>query len=68
MKTIMTLLVTMMLTSLLLQANAPQVHREFTVTQIALDSAAESEAAMTQALKEIVEDKNETIEGGTPEK
>ena len=68
MKTIMTLLVTMMLTSLLLQANAPQVQREFTVTQIALDTAEESEAAMTQALKEIVEDENETKEGGTPEK
>lgn len=68
MKTIMTLLVTMMLSSLLLQANAPQVQREFTVTQIALDTAEESEAAMTQALKEIVEDENETKEGGTPEK
>ncbi|MBA1420007.1 MAG: hypothetical protein FAF03_03880 [Epsilonproteobacteria bacterium] len=64
----MTLLVTMMFTSLLLQANAPQVQREFTVTQIALDTAEESEAAMTQALKEIVEDENETKEGGTPEK
>jgi len=68
MKTIMTLLVTMMFTSLVLQANAPQIHREFTVTQIALDTAEESEAAMTQALKEIVEDENETKEGGTPEK
>ena len=68
MKTMMTLIVTMMLTSLLLQANAPQVQREFTVTQIALDNAAESEAAMTQALAEIVEDKNETKEGGAPEK
>ena len=68
MKTIMTLLVTMMLSSLLLQAHAPQVQREFTVTQIALDTAEESEAAMTQALKEIVEDENETKEGGTPEK
>ncbi len=68
MKTIMILLVTIMLTSLLLQANIPQVQREFTVTQIALDTAEESEAAMTQALKEIVEDKNETKEGGAPEK
>jgi len=68
MKTIMTLLVTMMFTSLLLQAHTPQVQREFTVTHIALDTASESEAAMTQALKEIVEDKNETKEGGTPEK
>ena len=67
MKTIMTLIVTMMFTSLLLQANVPQDKREFTVTQIALDTAAESEAAMTQALAEIVEDKNETKEGGSSE-
>lgn len=68
MKILMTLIVTMMFTSLGLQANAPQVKREFTVTQIALDSASESEAAMAQVLSEIVEDDNTTEEGGSAEK
>jgi len=67
MKTFITLIAVTMFASLLLQANIPQTKRDFTVTQIALDTAAESEAAITQALEEIIEDENQTKEGGNLE-
>jgi tagatose-1,6-bisphosphate aldolase len=68
MKIIMTLIVTMAIATLAIQASTIEVNKEFTVTQIALDSAAETEAAMNQALEEIEEDKNTTIKGGDTDK
>ena len=68
MKIIMTFIVTMTVATLGLHANSPQVDSEFTVTQIALDTAAENEAAIYQALEDIVEDQNISNEGGETEK
>jgi tagatose-1,6-bisphosphate aldolase len=68
MKIIMTLIVTMAIATLAIQASTIEVNKEFTVTQIALDSATETEAAMNQALEEIEEDKNTTIKGGDTDK
>ncbi len=64
----MTLIVTIALSTLLLQASNTYITQEFTVTQIALDAAADSEAAINQALEEIQEDKNISIQGGDTEK
>jgi hypothetical protein len=68
MKIIMTFIVTMTIATLGLHANTPQVDNEFTVTQIALDTATENEAAINQALEAITEDKNISNEGGETEK
>ena len=68
MKIIMTSIVIMTIATLGLHANTPPVDGEFTVTQIALDTAAENEAAINQALEAIVEDKNISNEGGETEK
>jgi len=68
MKIIMTLIVTLSLTTLAIQASTTEVNKDFTVTQIALDTAAETEAAMNQALEEVQEDKNITTQGGDTEK
>lgn len=68
MKIIMTFIVAMTVATLGLHANLPQVDSEFTVTQIALDTAAENEAAIYQALEAIVEDQNISNEGGETEK
>ena len=68
MKIIMTLIVTMVLATLAIQASNTEVKKEFTVTQIALDAAAENEAVTNQDLVEIEEDKNTTSEGGDTEK
>jgi hypothetical protein len=68
MKIIMTFIATMTIATLGLHAYTPQVDSEFTVTQIALDTAAENEAAINQALEAITEDKNISNEGGETEK
>lgn len=68
MKIIMTLIVTMAIATLAIQASTTDVKNEFTVTQIALDTAAETEAAMDQALEAVEEDKNTTMQGGDTEK
>ena len=65
---IMTFIITMMIATLALHANTPQIDGDFTVTQIALDTAAENEAAINQALAAIQEDKNISIQGGDTEK
>ena len=64
----MTFIVAMTIATLGLHANTPQVDSEFTVTQIALDTAAENEAAINQALKAMVQDKNTSNAGGDTEK
>jgi len=68
MKIIMTFIVTMAIATLGLHAYTPQVDSEFTVTQIALDTAAENEAAINQALEAMVKDKNTSNAGGDTEK
>ena len=67
MKIIMTLIVTMLLSTLSIQASTTEGNNAFTVTQIALD-AAEANEAVNQDLVEIEEDKNTTSEGGATEK
>lgn len=68
MKIIMTLIVTMALATLAIQASTTEVKKEFTVTQIALDVAEANEAIQNQDLVEIEEDKNTTTKGGDTEK
>jgi len=68
MKIIMTLIVTMAIATLAIQASTTEVKNEFTVTQIALDAAEANEAIQNQDLVEIEEDKNTTIKGGDTEK
>ncbi|PTB88073.1 hypothetical protein C9925_00495 [cyanobacterium G8-9] len=68
MKIIMTLIVTMAIATLAIQASTTDVKNEFTVTQIALDAAEANEAIQNQDLVEIEEDKNTTIKGGDTEK
>lgn len=58
MKYIMTLIVTLSLAFLSLQASSPSAKNGFTVTQIALDTAQENEEQLLQALEAIDEDKN----------
>jgi len=68
MKIIMTLIVTMAIATLAIQASTTDMKKEFTVTQIALDAAEANEAVQNQDLIEIEEDKNTTTEGGDTEK
>ncbi len=67
MKIIMTLIVTMVIATLAIQASTTEVKKEFTVTQIALDAAEANEALQNQDLVEIEEDKNTTTQGGDTE-
>ena len=67
MKTIMTLIVTMSLSTLAIQASTIEGNKAFTVTQIALD-AEQANEAVNQDLVAIEEDKNTTSEGGATEK
>lgn len=67
MKIIMTLIVTMAIATLAIQASTTEVNKEFTVTQIALDAAEANEALQNQDLVEIEEDKNTTNQGGDTE-
>ena len=67
MKIIMTLIVTMVIATLAIQASTTEVNKSFTVTQIALDAAEANEALQNQDLVEIEEDKNTTTQGGDTE-
>jgi uncharacterized protein YxeA len=67
MKIIMTLIVTIAISTLTIQASSIEAKNEFTVTQIALDAAEANEAIQNQDLVEIEEDKNTTTEGGDTE-
>lgn len=67
MKIIMTLIVTMALATLVIQASTTEGNKAFTVTQIALDAAEANEALQNQDLVEIEEDKNTTNQGGDTE-
>jgi len=67
MKIIMTLIVTMAIATLAIQASTTEVNKSFTVTQIALDAAEANEALQNQDLVEIEEDKNTTNQGGDTE-
>ena len=67
MKIIMTLIVTMAIATLAIQASTTEVNKSFTVTQIALDAAEANEALQNQDLVEIEEDKNTTTQGGDTE-
>ncbi len=64
MKTIMIPIVTILLGTLTIQASTLEVNNAFTVTQIALDAAAENATELQQALIEIEEDENSTNKGG----
>ena len=67
MKIIMTLIVTMALATLAIQASTTEANKAFTVTQIALDAAEANEALQNQDLVEIEDDKNTTNQGGDTE-
>ena len=65
MKKTMNLIVTMMISCLLFQANASQVKREFTVTQIAIDASSDIDLSPANSLVEVAEDENDTKEKAT---
>jgi uncharacterized metal-binding protein len=68
MKIIMTLIVTMAIATIAIQASTTEVNKAFTVTQIALDIEEANEAVHNQELMAIEEDENSTNKGGDTEK
>jgi len=67
MKTIMIPIVTILLTTLSIQASTAEVNKEFTVTQVALDADTAKTKELQQVLIEVKEDNNTTKEGGDTE-